>query len=90
MIGLLTFLFIAAQITLYGLELSVVLERRLWPRSLFGPPTTEADQEVLSLAVQAEQRVEGQQIDVDFEQVDEADGAAPGPDADLSDESRRR
>ena len=27
-IGLLTFLFIAAQITLYGLELSVVLERR--------------------------------------------------------------
>ncbi len=88
-IGLLTFLFIAAQITLYGLELSVVLERRLWPRSLFGPPTTDADQEVLSLAVQAEQRVEGQQIDVDFEQVDEPDPSDQASDAHLSDESRR-
>ena len=51
----------------------MVLERRLWPRSLFGPPTTDADQEVLTLAVQAEQRVEGQQIDVDFQPTESAE-----------------
>ncbi|MET0741278.1 MAG: YihY/virulence factor BrkB family protein [Candidatus Nanopelagicales bacterium] len=83
-IGLLTYLFIAAQMTLYALELSVVRERRLWPRSLFRSPTTAADQEVLTLAVHAEQRVEEQQIDVDFQPAEPAEHSH----ADQSDGSR--
>ena len=83
-IGLLTYLFITAQMTMYALELSVVRERQLWPRSMFGPPTTDADQEVLTLAVQAEQRVEEQQIDVDFKPIEPAERSHAG----MSDGSR--
>ena len=37
-IGLLTFFYLAAQITLLGAELNVVRCKRLWPRSLLEPP----------------------------------------------------
>lgn len=34
-IGLLSWIFLIAQVTILGAELNVVLDRRLWPRSLF-------------------------------------------------------
>ena len=37
-IALLVWLHLGAQMTLYAAEINVVLARRLWPRSLFGPP----------------------------------------------------
>ena len=37
-LGVLAWLHLGAQLTLYCAEVNVVLERRLWPRSLFGPP----------------------------------------------------
>jgi membrane protein len=46
-IALLSWLYLGAQILLMCAELNVVLERRLWPRSLFAPPTLSADKRAL-------------------------------------------
>ena len=43
-IGLLVWLHLIAQLTLYAAEINVVVVRRLWPRSLLGPPDEPADQ----------------------------------------------
>jgi membrane protein len=42
-IGILSWFYLQAQITLMCAEVNVVLAFRLWPRSLKDPPTTEAD-----------------------------------------------
>jgi len=58
-LGLISFLFLAAEITLYAAELNVVRERHLYPRSIVQPPLTEADQAVLAaIAQQGERRPE--------------------------------
>ncbi|WP_354637971.1 YhjD/YihY/BrkB family envelope integrity protein [Kitasatospora camelliae] len=75
-IGLLSWLLLAAAITVYAAETNVVLKRGLWPRSLLQPPLTHPDQEVLeSLARQEERRPE-QRVDVVF--TDEDAPAEPG------------
>ncbi|MFE6746491.1 YihY/virulence factor BrkB family protein [Kitasatospora purpeofusca] len=82
-IGLLSWLYLVAQVTVYAAETNVVLTRRLWPRSLVQPPLTDSDEQVLeSLARQEERRPE-QHIDIDFDDRADADDAAgegsPGP-----------
>ena len=58
-LGLISFLFLAAEITLYAAEFNVVRERRLYPRSIVQPPLTQADEAVLrALALQGERRPE--------------------------------
>jgi hypothetical protein len=42
-LGLLFWLYLGAQVTLYAAELNVVAARRLWPRSLLQPPLANAD-----------------------------------------------
>jgi membrane protein len=42
-LGLLAWLFLQAQITLYAAELNVVRVRKLWPRAVVPPPMTGAD-----------------------------------------------
>ena len=42
-LGLLTWFYVQAQITLWVSELNVVRVRKLWPRALVPPPPTEAD-----------------------------------------------
>ena len=65
-LGLMSWLFLSAQVTLYGAEVNVVRARRLWPRSILQPPLTEADQRALiDLAKQEERRPE-QAINVQF------------------------
>jgi YihY family inner membrane protein len=66
-LGLLAWIYLAVQITVYAAEINVVLARRLWPRSIIQPPLTEADR--ASMAVQAlqNQRREEQQIEVTFD-----------------------
>lgn len=48
-IALLVFLFLAAQISILGAEISVVKSRRLWPRSIVKGNYTEADMEAFEL-----------------------------------------
>jgi membrane protein len=55
-LGLLTWFYVQAQITLYCAELNVVRVRKLWPRSLNPPPFTEADLRCYQLYADASQR----------------------------------
>jgi membrane protein len=68
-IGLLAWLHLQAQLTLYAVESDVVRARRLWPRSLLHPPLTEADKRAYrSYAETARRRPsDEQQIEVNFD-----------------------
>jgi YihY family inner membrane protein len=58
-LGLVSWLYLGAQLTLYAAELNVVRARRLWPRSIVQPPLTEADMRTFdAIARQGERRPE--------------------------------
>ena len=67
-IGLLSFVYLAAHVTLLAAEGNVVAARGLWPRSLSATdgPTTEADRQALTALTRAEKRRAGQTIEVEF------------------------
>jgi YihY family inner membrane protein len=65
-IGLLVWLHLGAQLTLYSAEINVVLARKLWPRSLFSP-SVPADEKTLSALAKVEERSEGEKIEVEFQ-----------------------
>jgi YihY family inner membrane protein len=64
-IGLLSWLYLGAQMTLYAAEINVVRARRLWPRSLL-EPTSPADQTTLRALAKVEERTPQEKIDVRF------------------------
>jgi len=65
-LGLMAWIYLATEVTVYCAEINVVLARRLWPRAMVQPPLTEADR--ASMAVQAlqNQRRPEQHIEVTF------------------------
>jgi YihY family inner membrane protein len=65
-IGLLVWLHLVGQVTLVAAEINVVHTRRLYPRSLLGPPTTAADERTLRHLAEVEERHENEQVDVAF------------------------
>ncbi len=65
-VGILTWLLIAAEITLMAAEVNVVLDRRLWPRSLSGE-LLPADELTMCDAAEAAQRDRREHITVTFE-----------------------
>lgn len=65
-IGLLVWLHLLAQMTLYAAEINVVVVRKLWPRSLLGPPEAPADQETLAALAKVEERHDEERVDVHF------------------------
>lgn len=65
-LGLLSWLYLSAEVTLYGAEVNAVRARRLWPRSLLQPPLTEADQRALIHLAKQEERRPEQAIHVEF------------------------
>jgi YihY family inner membrane protein len=66
-LGLVAWINIAVQLTVYAAEVNVVLARRLWPRSLVQPPLTEADRASLTLQALQNQRRKEQRVVVSFE-----------------------
>jgi YihY family inner membrane protein len=74
-IGLLSWLYLGAQVTLYAAEINVVRARHLWPRSLLHDPPTSGDEETLTAIAKVEERIPGEQIDVSFNT--QADGIPP-------------
>ena len=48
-LGLIAWLYLQAQLTLYAVEINVVRAYRLWPRSLAPPPYTEQDRHAFQL-----------------------------------------
>jgi YihY family inner membrane protein len=55
-LGLMAWIYLGAEVTLYSAEINVVLHHRLWPRGLIRPPLTEADQRSLALQVTENQQ----------------------------------
>jgi YihY family inner membrane protein len=70
-LGLLSWLFLSAEVTLYAAEVNVVRARRLWPRSIVQPPLTEPDREVLRGIVEQEIRRPEQRVEVGFDERDD-------------------
>jgi membrane protein len=68
-LGLIAWLYLQAELTLYAVEINVVRAYRLWPRSIAPPPFTEQDRRAYQLYAQVEKRRE----DIDI--VVEAAGA---------------
>lgn len=65
-LGLVAWLYLAVQVTVYAAEINVVLARRLWPRSIIQPPLTEADRSSMALQALQNQRREEQNVTVSF------------------------
>jgi YihY family inner membrane protein len=74
-IGLLSWLYLAATVTLYAAELNAVRVRKLWPRSLAPPPLGRADEQVLEDLAKQEERRPEQRVEVSFG-ADEEGGAS--------------
>jgi uncharacterized BrkB/YihY/UPF0761 family membrane protein len=64
-IGLLGWLYLQAELTLFAVEINVVRALRLWPRSLAPPPYTEPDRRAYQLYAEATRRGEGLDIVVE-------------------------
>jgi YihY family inner membrane protein len=66
-LGLLAWIYLAVQVTVYAAEINVVLARRLWPRSIVQPPLTEADRASMALQALQNQRRPEQHVEVTFD-----------------------
>jgi uncharacterized BrkB/YihY/UPF0761 family membrane protein len=76
-IGIVAFLLLLAKLSLYAAELNPVLARKLYPRALpMSDEPTEADHEVLTYIVRAEQRRKDQVIGVGYGDQAAADAAS--------------
>jgi YihY family inner membrane protein len=65
-LGLVAWVYILVEITVYAAEINVVLTRRLWPRAVVQPPLTEADRAVMAAQALQNQRREEQQVQVTY------------------------
>jgi YihY family inner membrane protein len=65
-LALLSFLSLAATLTVYSAELNVVRARHLWPRSILPEQPTEPDKNALREMAKQEERLPDQQVTVGF------------------------
>ena len=82
-IGLLSWVYLAAHISLLAAEANVVATRRLWPRSfslMIEQPATQADRRALTQRGKVEERRQDETVSVDFPAAEGAE-AGIGPDA---------
>jgi YihY family inner membrane protein len=75
-LGLIAWIYLAVEITVYSAEINVVLSSRLWPRSIMQPPLTEADRHSMARQALQNQRRPEQHIEVTFDDRP-ADAAVP-------------
>jgi YihY family inner membrane protein len=66
-LGLLAWLYLGAQLTIFAAEINVVRHRRLWPRSFFSDPLLDADRRALTASAEVEERVREETVDVSFD-----------------------
>ena len=87
-LGLMAWIYLGVEITVYAAEINVVVARRLWPRSIVQPPLTDADRAVLSAQALQNQRRDDQHVQVSFSTppapAATADPAPPAPGHDTS------
>jgi YihY family inner membrane protein len=77
-LGLLAWITVAVEITVYSAEINVVLARRLWPRSIVQPPLTEADRASMALQALQNQRRPEQHVEVTFDDREPETGEPAG------------
>jgi YihY family inner membrane protein len=65
-LGLLAWVYLIAELSVYSAELNVVLARRLWPRAILPPPLTDADRRALTAEGQRAQLRPEQDVQVTF------------------------
>jgi YihY family inner membrane protein len=73
-LGLIALIYIASVMAVFGLELNVVLARRLWPRALLAPFTddvrlTEADERAYADYAKAQRHKGFQEVQVSFQEA---------------------
>lgn len=87
-LGLLAWVYLGVQLSVYAAEVNTVLARRLWPRSLVQPPLTPADRESVALQATQQQRRPEEEVSVFFrarpvgpggERARRGNGAEAGP-----------
>jgi YihY family inner membrane protein len=66
-LGLVAWLYLTVQVTVFAAEVNVVLARRLWPRTIAPPPLTEADRASMTLQALQNQRRPEQHVRVTFD-----------------------
>ena len=76
-LGLIAWIYLAVEITVYSAEVNVVLTRRLWPRAIVQPPLTEADRASMALQALQNQRRPEQHVEVTFDDRED-DTGVPG------------
>jgi membrane protein len=69
-LGLIAWLYLGAQLTIFAAEINVVHVRRLWPRSFFSDPLLEADMRALTSSAEVEERVHEENVEVSFKSGD--------------------
>jgi YihY family inner membrane protein len=65
-IGLLAWIYLGAQITLFAAEVNVVKRRKLWPRGLVQPPLTQADERAYAHYAKQEERRPEEKVGVEI------------------------
>ena len=65
-LGLLGWLYLGAQLTIFAAEINVVRKRRLWPRSFFADPLLDADRRALTSSANVEERIDEESVEVTF------------------------
>jgi len=81
-IGLLSWIYLAAHITLLAAEANVVAHRSLWPRSfsvIVELPATRADEQALTQRGKVEERRQDERVEVEFEETPAADARGRRP-----------
>jgi membrane protein len=69
-LGLLAWLYLGAQLTIFAAEINVVKARRLWPRSFFSDPLLDTDRRALTSSAEVEERIHEENVEVDFDGPD--------------------
>jgi uncharacterized BrkB/YihY/UPF0761 family membrane protein len=65
-LGLMAWIYLGAEVTIYSAEVNTVLHHRLWPRGLVHPPLTDADQRSLAFQVMEERQRPEQDVSTRF------------------------
>jgi membrane protein len=65
-LGLLAWLYLGAQMTIFAAEINVVLRDRLWPRSFF-TSLLDADKRAMTSSAEVEERVPQEHVEVEFD-----------------------
>ena len=74
-IGLLSWMFLLGQVFIFAAVIDVVRTRRLWPRSLFRPPSTRADRRSQRGQMEGAKLTENVDVEVTFPAAVVDDGA---------------